>query len=349
MERVVGIDVARGLAVLGMFAAHLGASDEEFWTRTGWLQVADGRSAATFALLAGVSAALLSGGRTPVDGAALRQARVRIVARAVALWPLGALLIALDTPVVVILPAYAVMFAVTAGLLRLPPRTLLLIAGVVVVVGPPVVRLAQVALGDPREAGQHVDVLVGDYYPAAVWIAYLLVGLAVGRTDLRSPEVGRRLAGAGALCVVLGYGTAAVARRVLPPGSAARDLLTSEPHSSTGPEVVGNIGVALLVLATCLAVTARAPRLLAPLAATGALALTAYCSHLVAIAIIGEDAVWDPSNLRLATFVLVTLAAATAWRLTLGRGPLERALHAGSGALAHALVPTEPEPSDARR
>jgi len=51
---------------------------------------------------------------------------------------------------------------------------------------------------------------------------------------------------------------------------------TTEPHSSTTFEVVGNVGVALLVLAGALVAAERWPRPLAPLAAVGAMALTAY-------------------------------------------------------------------------
>src|SRR5690606_11520134 len=57
--RIDGLDLARGLAVLGMFVAHVGTAGNAYPpTEVG--QLADGRSAALFALLAGVSVALLS-------------------------------------------------------------------------------------------------------------------------------------------------------------------------------------------------------------------------------------------------------------------------------------------------
>lgn len=342
--RLVGVDATRGLAVLGMFTAHVGSAGPDFWTGTGWFQAADGRSAATFALLAGLSAALLSGGTTPPghqtgDGAAaLRSARVRILVRAALLLPIGAFLIALGTPVAVILPSYAVMFALLVPFLRVPPAWLLAVAGAVAVVGPPVALAGRAVLSDDTDGlPQPVDLLVGEHYPVVVWFAYLLVGLAVGRLDLSSPTTTRRLAVVGAVALAVGYGSAAVALRVLPAdASVLRALLTSEPHADTTPEVIGNIGVSLLVLAALLALGRTAPTLLAPLAATGALALTAYVVHIIVIAALGDDAVWGPENTDLVAFVLVTLVATTAWRATLGRGPLERALHAASGAVARA-------------
>lgn len=333
--RLVGVDATRGLAVLGMFTAHVGSGGADFWSGTGWFQVADGRSAATFALLAGLSAALLSGGTTPAAGAALRYARVRILVRAALLLPIGALLVALDTPVAVILPSYAVMFALLTPFLRVRPAWLLLAAGTVAVVGPPVALVGRALLDADGVLSPLVGILVGEHYPVVVWFAYLLVGLAVGRQDLAAPTTTRRLAVVGAVALVAGYGTAAVAMRVLPAeATVLRALLTSEPHADTMTEVVGTIGFSLLVLAALLAAGRRAPVLLAPLAATGALALTAYVVHVVAIAVLGDEAVWGPGNGDLVAFVLVTLVLTTAWRAALGRGPLERVLHRASGTVA---------------
>ena len=340
VQRVVGADVARGVAVLGMFTAHVGDVPADFWTPTGWLQVTDGRSAATFALLAGLSAALLSGGPRPVEGRDLRHARVRILTRAVALWPLGMLLTLLGTPVAVILQGYAVMFALVTVALRWRPRTLLLAAAAVAVGGSVVVVLAQDALLRPLPARPLVELFVGHYYPAAVWMAYLLVGLVVGRTDLLAPGAARRLLAWGVPCAVAGYGVAAVAVRVIEPEHTLRRLLLSaSPHANTAPEVLGNVGVSLCLLAACLVLARHARRWVAPVAATGALALTAYCTHIVVIALLGDGVVWSPSNGTLLLFVAVTLVLTTLWRRHLGRGPLERGLHALSTVMADAVVP----------
>ena len=339
-DRVHGLDAARGLAVLGMFTAHVGDESEEFFSPTGWLQVADGRSAATFALLAGVSAALLSGGRRP--RASLRRDRTRIVVRAVALAVLGVLMIALGTPVAVILPGYALMFCVLTVALRWSRPVLVGAAAVVALVGPPVVQSLR-ATGWPSTSLTGM-LLAGEYYPALVWLAYLLVGLAIGRSDLRSPRVRGVLAGVGAAALVLGYGTAAVGVRVVE-DPRLRALLTSEPHADTTTEVVGNIGVVLLVLVACLVLADRARWLVVPVAATGALALTAYCGHLVAIAVLGDGVVRDASNVTLALFIGITLAATTAWRLLVGRGPLEAALHGVSTGIADAVAPAAGPPA----
>lgn len=332
MQRLVGVDVTRGLAVLGMVTAHVGAASASFWSPTGWLQVADGRSAATFATLAGLSAALLSGGRAPAGS--LTTPRLRIAVRAVLVGAMGIVVTALGTPIAIILPTYALLLTALLPVLGWSPRALLAVSLVPLLVGPALV----VAADDAVRSGAvswPATLVVGHYYPAAVWLTYLLVGLAVGRLDLRSARVRRGLAIAGGAALLVGYGVGAVALRLLPADATWwRAMLASSPHANAAPEVVGNLGVVLLVLVACLGAADRAPRLVAPLAATGALALTAYCGHLVAIALLGDHVVRDPSNLTLLGFLAAIVLGCTAWRARYGRGPLERLVHGASVAAA---------------
>ena len=117
---------------------------------------------------------------------------------------------------------------------------------------------------------------------------------------------------------------------VRPTTELAFQLLRTDPHADSTFEVLGNCGVALVLLAVVLALTtlpatARVSRvLLYPLAATGAMALSAYSGHIVAIALLGHDVVWyTESNAVLGWFVVVTLVVCTLWTRFVGRGPLE--------------------------
>ncbi|KQY41924.1 heparan-alpha-glucosaminide N-acetyltransferase domain-containing protein [Cellulomonas sp. Root137] len=343
MRRIVGIDVARGLAVLGMMTAHVGPDDHGPVPPGGFSQLADGRPAALFVVLAGVSLALLSGSSAPVVGTRLVQARVRILVRALLLFALGELLILLATPVVVILPTYGLLFAIGCVALRWSRAALLTAAGVVAVVGPPLGQGIAASLEGARPTVL-AQITVGHYYPAIVWTAYLLVGLAVGRSDLRST----RLRGVGALVgvglVVVGHGGSWVAMHVLGWPEA---LATTEPHSSTTFEVVGNVGVALLVIAGCLVVADRWPRVLAPLAAVGALALTAYTVHIVVIAALGQGVVYQATLEVWLAFVLTTTALCWLWAVSVGRGPFEWVLHRVSTRAAD-IAPDDLPPSPPR-
>jgi uncharacterized membrane protein len=219
MQRITGVDVARGVAVLGMLTAHVapgGPGSPWPWSLT---QVADGRSAALFVLLSGISVALLSGGSGPVTGTRRVQARTRLLVRAFGVLGLGVVVTLLGTPVAVILPTYAVLFACAVPLLGAPPRTLLVAAVVVAAVGP----LLQHTVGqvlDRLPGREWTTLLTGPYYPAVTWFAYVLVGLAVGRADLRDTRVRLRLLGVGAALAAAGLGAGALLTRVVEPGGA---------------------------------------------------------------------------------------------------------------------------------
>ena len=358
-SRITGLDVARGLAVLGMFAAHMRLGDEFRLDPRTWTAVVDGRSSILFATLAGISVALLSGRGTPPTGTELARVRVRIVVRAMWVFVLGMVLTALGTFVAVILGVYGLLFVLVLPFLRWPVRRLLLLAGTIAAVGPLLVVVLgqQAAWAGVRDQGL-VFLAVTGYYPALLWLAFVLVGLAVGRLDLGSGSVRRRLALAGMAAAVVGYGGGWLSTRLLgggvpsagpetgftaPLGSFRVAWLTgAEPHSGTTFEMVGSTGFALLVVVACLVVAERLPRVTAPLAAVGALALTVYTVQLVAIRVLMDVA---PAAARgpvsWAWFATVALLGAWLWRRSVGRGPLEWLL-TWSSSRAAGLPPSAP-------
>ncbi|RBY76715.1 hypothetical protein DQ238_16715 [Geodermatophilus sp. TF02-6] len=339
-RRVAGVDAARGLAVLGMFAAHLGDPGHLDWSPSTWAAVVDGRSSVLFATLAGVSVALLSGGSRPVAGRELARARTRILVRAAWVFAIGGVLELLDTSVAVILGVYAVLFVLALPFLRWPPRRLLLAAGVVALAGPPLtLAVARYATARDEEGDPFTWLLATGYYPALVWLAFVLVGLAVGRLDLRAGRVRAGLVAGGALAAVLGYGGGWLSARLAGPGRRFGGMETgfaspgtwdpawfagAEPHSGTPFEVVGSTGVAVAVVGGCLVLADRLPRLTYPLASVGAMALTVYTVQIAAIAVLDADptAGWG----TWARFAVTALVLAPAWRLQIGQGPLERLL-----------------------
>jgi uncharacterized membrane protein YeiB len=336
-DRLAGLDVARALAVFGMLGAHVGSIPDDVGTSPStWLGIVNGRPSILFAVLAGISVALLSGRTTPVTGDELVRARTRILVRAAWLFAIGGVLEALGTGIDVILGVYAVLFVLVLPFLRWPPRRLLAAAGLLAVLAPPVDLLLR-HLVDATDSSSQPFVLltVTGAYPALIWWSFVLVGLAVGRSDLRSRRVRATLATAGVGLAVLGYGGGWVSSRWWggpvpaeysgrPAGWDPAWLVGAAPHSGTTFEIVGSVGVALVVVAVCLVVADRLPRLISPVAAVGSMALTAYAGGVVAGWAAGT--LEYPDNGPWAIYVIATLVIATGWRRTLGRGPLERLL-----------------------
>ena len=75
--RIVGIDVARGIALITMAATHIMLGhDPETGRLTAVGSLFGGRASALFAVLAGVSLAIVTGGPRPKAGRDRRRARV---------------------------------------------------------------------------------------------------------------------------------------------------------------------------------------------------------------------------------------------------------------------------------
>lgn len=406
-DRLHGVDVARALAVFGMFTVHLGIGslgllglwNIQFDTASlGQLgetdpaevfhQLTRGRSSALFAFLAGLSLALISGRAIPQQGGELRRTRGRMLTRAMLLVLLGIAVELLGTPVAIILVYYGVFFVLALPLLGLRSPALAGVAAATALLGPQLsYAIRVVAPIDPEATAMHqiglpgpTDLLLTGSYPAVSFMTFVVAGMAVGRLNLRSGRVRLALATLGGGLALLGYGgswlalypTGAVDRLAAVelaqhggPDGAAGDLpddpatraelrewvateainslhgevptdsplwlLVASPHSGTTGEVLGATGTAMLVLTACLLLADWLGRALYPLAAVGAMALTVYVGHLLVIAAIGASP-WESAPFRLELFVLGALLLATLWRLTLGKGPLERVL---AGATEH--------------
>jgi len=402
--RIIGVDVARGLAVLGMYGAHVGFTQAFDWgSPETWTDVVNGRSSILFALLAGVSIAIISGRQRPLTGVPLLQARVRIFTRAALIFTIGGLLEFLGTGVAVILPTYAALFVLSLPFLRWSPRKLLITSVIVALLAPLLLAFHPEYLISPEGyyggESEIVDLLFYGVYPGIVWIAFVFTGMALGRLDLSALRVQVRLVVIGLVLAVVGYGIGAVGDAVFTPtessssssssstssssssssswdvdivpgedvdlsGTECEDygdstyccypegftegpdkepvdpgvavnsvfdlpsLFTASAHSGSSLEVFGSTGFAMLVLGLALLATRRRVIrwILYPVASVGAMALTAYSVHVVAIAGLG-DILYDISdNGTWIAFSIVALVLCTMWITLVGKGPLEHLL-----------------------
>lgn len=372
LRRLIGVDLARGCAVLGMYAAHVGPDPSVGGPLGFVMELARGRASALFALLAGVSLVLITGRPEPRTGRAGRRAAAKVLIRAAVLLVLGGALAALDTSVDVILAYYGLAFVFALPLRRLRAGALMAVAAATAVVAPQIryVYVESVAdrawVGDlsahdpfARVTGTRglTDLLLTGAYPVLTWLPFILAGMAVARLGLADAGLRRRFARTGAALTLLGYGGSWVALHLVPgalaavaagtegdapasawwsdavgdPDGAFPDwLLVAAPHSQTTLSIVGNTGVALLVLVGCVAAVDRLPhvrRLAAPVVAVGAMSLTAYVLHIVALWALDIDDEPDSPLLTLLGFSAAAMAFAMVWSRFFRRGPLEHLLH----------------------
>ena len=136
--RVTGLDVARALAVFGMVGAHFGGVPADVDpSPSSWLGVVNGRSAVLFAVLAGVSLALLTGRHRRPDRRGPGSRPDPLCWSGGVVFGIGIALEALDTDIDVILGVYAILFVLALPFLRWSPRRLLLAAAALAVADAP--------------------------------------------------------------------------------------------------------------------------------------------------------------------------------------------------------------------
>jgi hypothetical protein len=315
--RWVGVDAARGLALLGMMAAHTWPRDD-----TSELLV-DGRPSVLFAVVAGVALGLVTGGSSPFE-VGRGQARVRLLIRAIVLFALGAALWVLPSGIAIILDYYGVMFVLMIPLL-FARRGVLLAVVAVVLVAAPLLRDEFVVAGTPEAEplATVVDYLFTGYYPALLWLPLLAIGLLIARAGLESRRVRLLAVGLGAMASIAGYGAGAV----LPGVDASAHSGTIAELLGAGGLAVGLVGGALLLLDR--EPPARIARLIAaPLSAMGRVPLTVYSAHVVVIAVLAP---FGPAGLfegaiGIGVFVLLAVSGmlfGLAWQALGWRGPLE--------------------------
>ncbi len=216
--RILGVDVARGVALFSMLAANIYNVFDDNGNPSLAVQTVTGRSATLFVMVAGISVAFITGGQHPVQGDARRATRVGLAVRALAIGSIGLALGYGSGDLEVILPYYGLYFLLAIPLIGLRPRTLAWIAGGLVVVGP-LILLGATSLGldslpdnsltftdlVTHPLGFLLELFVTGGFPAVIYMIYICAGLAIGRLDLSSTRVAAWLLGGGLLMAVVAW------------------------------------------------------------------------------------------------------------------------------------------------
>ncbi|WP_254910323.1 heparan-alpha-glucosaminide N-acetyltransferase domain-containing protein [Gulosibacter sp. 10] len=208
--RIMGLDVARAVAILGMVAAHLGVGVDEvsLLEPATWTGLVHGRSSILFAVLAGISITLMTGRFARPEPERMPGIRLSMLGRGAAIFVVGLALEWLNTSIAVILTLYGVLYVLAIPFLRWRSRSLLLLSAAIGLLGAPLLALLLAVVLQPMGPGLSL-VLVGTY-PITVWLALLLAGMVVGRLRIDRGRTAGALLLLGALLATIGYGASAL-------------------------------------------------------------------------------------------------------------------------------------------
>jgi uncharacterized membrane protein len=367
--RLIGVDAARALALIGMMSVHLlPGTDPDGSASTAYL-ISSGRASALFAVLAGVGLALANGATQPPVGKARRASAAGIAGRALILGLLGLFLGDLDSGVAVILVNYAFLFMFATAFIGMSARSLGVLAVLWALVVPLIsfwmrLRMPETSFGIPgfNELGDPIgflrEILLTGYYPVFPWIAYLLAGMAVGRIDLGSHRVAAALLGGGVSLALAAKGVSGVVLDSFNPigvvepvqffGTTPTDtwwyVVVSTPHSGTAFDLFHTIGTSLAVLGACLLLAAVGRFVVAWLAGAGGMTLSLYTAHVLAL-----TAGWglDDRPTLLIWHAAAAIVTGLLWRTFVGRGPLETLAANLAGVFRNAVGSSRPTPTGA--
>lgn len=243
--RLNGLDIARGLAILGMVAAHLGDFPPFAWSDPfSYLNIVYGNSSILFAVLAGVSIALLTGRERLPETEDLPRLRLALVGRGAAIFSIGLALELLGVDIAVILTFYGLLYVAAIPALRLRPSHLILCALPLALFGPVLVTLLEALSLGAYGAGSNL-LMVG-IYPLTTWAPLMLVGMALGRLPLTRPRIASLITAIGAALAVagtlLGLALSAALGFLLPEYQEYSSWSSTGYSSSWEPDSKGSTG-----------------------------------------------------------------------------------------------------------
>ena len=352
--RVVGIDLARALAVYGMvlvnFNAAMGGKESGPW----WLKVSidamEGRAAALFVILAGVGLSLLSGNalRT-IDPHEMGKVRKKVVKRCLFLFAVGLSYSEFWPPDILhFYSAYLIAGLFFAGR---PDRELPMGALFFIFISVLLMYVFDYSTGWDFENMEYMDfwslqgmvrhIFFNGYFPVFPWTAFLLAGMWLGRQDLRSASFRRKVFARAAWVFVISESISMLSLYLFEypevwsalPGLDYYLATTPYPPTVFFVFSAGATGFIAAMGALTLAERFGEARWMRPLVSTGRMALTIYIGHVL----LGLGAL-DLAELMVEnqplSFILFAAAAfnvaatifSYAWEAYFGTGPLERVM-----------------------
>lgn len=348
-KRIIGIDVARALAVMGMiivnFKVVLGENGDS-WVKS-FAHLFDGKAAATFVVLAGIGVALMTNSALKNQAQAkLKIARKRIVKRALFLFVVGLSYIWIWPAD--ILHFYGIYMLLTLLFVARPPKQILIGTLSLILFYPVLIVLFEYETGWNFATLAYTDfwtlsgffrnLFYNGFHPVIPWTAFMLFGVWFGKQDLHDDGFVKKSLwvslGVFISVQILSIGLIQFISKGSPEAiEGLTPLLGTAPMPPMPLYMLNGISISVVIISACILLAKRYEnsKIIDLLNKTGQLALTFYVAHVVLgmgiIEIIGPLELGaysiEFSVIYALVFSLVCILFAEIWLRYKKSGPLE--------------------------
>ena len=289
-SRIVGLDIARSLAIIGMVVLHMASL---VWhTKV----ILNGLPAALFAILAGITLMIIARNFTVTT-------LLRILARGCIITLIGLALLPLGGEIQVVL----VVIGITMMLLCwVPPLHWAW-------------KLILFAAATVAATVKYAPLTLPQVYPLLAYIAYFFAGMLLYEIYIRKQRAAAQWVSTAIAGIVAAIGFYFRFTTDIP------GWLRFTGHTGVVGEIMLSIAVAAVVLHLCLLAGRAAPKLVYPFAALGAMSLSIYVLHVLT-AYYWQSHIALHNTAWACAFIALFLVIATLWRRLIGKGPAEWAV-----------------------
>jgi uncharacterized protein len=298
-KRIVGIDVARALAIIGMiivnFKIAIGSVGMD--SLQSIIGLLDGKAAATFVVLAGIGIAFMSNSAIKNnDPPKLKKVQTSLFKRAIFLFVIGLLYIPIWPAD--ILHFYGIYMLLTFTLLTSGKRSILAMAMMLIVAYPFIMLVWEYNVGwnfDTLEypsfwsvKGFFRNLFYNGFYPVIPWTAFMLIGLWFGKHDLNDLKFIKKSAfislGIFTLTILLSQVLLTIlAEGSVSAGNELKQILGTSPMPPLPIYMISGSSFAIFTISICVIISEKFKnsKVISALKDTGQLALTFYIAHVI--------------------------------------------------------------------
>ncbi|MFT4644144.1 MAG: hypothetical protein ACI8ZX_000545 [Planctomycetota bacterium] len=298
-KRIIGIDVARALAVIGMIIVNFKVvfgDNGLSWVKS-FARFFDGKAAATFVVLAGVGLALMTNSAIKNnDQVKLKVARSRILKRALFLFIVGISYIAIWPAD--ILHFYGIYMAITILLLTSKGKTLITTAITLIVAYPILMIFWNYETGWNFSTLDYQDfwtikgfmrnLFFNGFHPVIPWAAFMLLGYWFGKQDLHNDKFIKKVFWISSIIFISIQVLSYLSISFLSEGNQETaleltEILGTNPMPPLPIYMFNGIAIAFAIISACIIVAKRFEnnKIIDALNKTGQLALTFYVAHVI--------------------------------------------------------------------